>query len=221
MRLAAFDPRVRTLNGLAAAFSNRQRYLSALACMECQAKQMAGLRGLARLRGITFADGNWNRLSGFRGITFADGNWNRLSAFGRLGQGDIEFEPVTPIDTTSFPISGDLIPPTPSADTSVPFLPGWQMPTPSAAALTPSTYDPTTGLVPPSSLPASSSPGQPSLTAAQVAAQIQAARTLLPAAPAQIVQPGTILGVPPSTYLYWAGLGLLGVVVLSGLGKKR
>jgi hypothetical protein len=215
MRLAAFDSRVRTLNGLAAAFSNRQRYLSALACMECQAKQMAGLRGLGRLRGIPFADGTWNRLSGLRGITFADGNWNRLSAFGRLGQGDIEFEP------TTFDPSGGLVPPTPSVDTSVPpLLPGWQMPQPSAASLQ-TTSSPITGtLIAPSSLPASSSPGQPSLTAAQVAAQIQAASTLLPSTPAPVAAPGTWFGIPNSYFLY-GGIAFVGLTLLGSIGKKR
>lgn len=200
MRLAAFDPRVRTLNGMA--YSARQRYLNALGCPPAQ--KMGRLRGLGRLRGIPFADGNWDRLAGL----------------GRLGQGDVEFEP-----TTYDP--GNLLVPPPDTSSAPPsfstLLPGWQMPQPSAATLTPTTYDPTTGLIAPiMSMPASSSPGQPSLTAAQVAATASAiapqvaALTLQPAG----VAPSTIAGIPTSYFVY-GGIAFLGVILFGSMSKKR
>jgi hypothetical protein len=229
MRLARFDTRVRTLNGLAAAFSNRTRYLNALGCTACQPQKMGRLRSL---RGLPFADGNWNRMSGLRGLPFADGNWNRMAGLGRLGQGDTEFEPgfggnpTTPIDTSTYDPSGGLIQPTYAPLPSSPYstmLPGFTPP--NAATLTPSTYDPTTGLIAPTAtLPASSSPGQPSLTAAQVAATAAAvapqvaALTLLPSQAAAAAN--TTFGIPNS-YLLYGGAIFAGLMLLGGMSKKR
>lgn len=193
MRLAAFDPRVRTLSGLA--YSARQRYLSAL---HCQAKQMG------RLRGLPFADGNWNRLG-------------RLRGFRGLGQGDVAFEP------TMYDPGNTLTPPTPAPGQPLFLLPQAINPQTglpvSVSPIDTTMYNPTTGLTAPSAVPLSSAPGQPALTAAQVAQQAASITSLI-ANPSPNVVPNTTLGIP-NQYFVYGGVALLGVMLLGSLGRKR
>jgi len=191
MRLAAFDPRTRSLSGLRA-FDPRIRSLSGfggprLGCTECSHKM--GLGRLSRMARL----GDDSTFTGPENIFLDTG---------------VIVPDVGSVATSDAPYSNTLTPP-----------PGPNYGISPQQQIAQAAYG-TTNLLQLSpaqsaAIMAAVGPGAssvPALTAAQIAA-------IRSAAPPSVVPSGTLLGIPTS-YFLWGGVGLVALSLL-GSGKRR
>jgi hypothetical protein len=217
--LSAFDPRVRTLNGMAAArFMARQRYLQGLACA-CQQQQLGRLRGLRGLRG--------------------------LGRFGRIGDDpsmDIGTLPLGPgIIGTDFTTTVPILAPQGQFDPNPSDYVSAQAaiaagisPAIANAAFTPLTQQELANLA--STSGQFNTPGDPNVynAAGQIVATLNASQQAKVAAlvgqgvslaaarqQALLVQPqASFLGSIPS-WVLWAGVGVVGLTLLTSGSRRR
>jgi hypothetical protein len=192
MRLAAFDPRIRHLNGLRA-FDPRIRSLSGfggprLGCTACS--KAMGLGRLSRMA----------RVGDDSAFTGADNIF--------LDTGVIVPQPGT-VATTDYSLPNTLTPPSPLDYGAL--SPQQQVAqaaygTTNLLQLSPAQSAAVIAAVPPSAT------SVPALTAQMISA-------IRSAAPPSVAAPGTVLGIPTSFFLY-GGIGLLALSLLSG-GKRR
>jgi len=199
MRLSAFDPRVRTLNGVRlSAFDPRVRTLNGLrglrlGCDQCKQGPLSGLRG--RLRGF-------GRFGDFEPSSYDPGTSLIPPDYGVI---PFPAPPVT-VDTTDVPVTGTLQ--QPSYSTTLPLLsPQQQLAQQYYGTTNLMQLTPAQSAAIMAAAPASAS-GIPALTAGQ----IQQLKN------AQVSLPGSIGGISTSTLF----IGLAGVLALGfAFGGRR